>query len=84
MEEDAIKDTIYSSVDRGLFVSYFAGGFGSFAVYQTINGNSWWIIIAALSLLGFFTGRYMALKFLFDQNIECGIGDVDPLEEEEG
>jgi hypothetical protein len=86
MDEDAIKDVIYRSVDKGLVVSYFSGGLGCFAIYQILNGGSWWAIIPCgiLSLMGFFVGRYMSLKFLFDNDIECRIEDVGPTEEEEG
>ena len=86
MEEDAIKDVIYKSVDEGLLLSYFSGGLGCFTIYQILSRGSWWAIVscAILSLMGFFIGRYMALKFLFDQDIECGVEDISLTEEEEG
>jgi len=72
-KEEELKAHIYKSIDKGLAVAFLGGGLLGLAynIYKWIPVLG--VLCFLLSLGTFFLGRYLSLRFLFDEEIECGV-----------
>ena len=68
LKDEQMRKEIYKLIDKSIYRSFLGGVL--LGLYPFLNNNDWFlvsVIALVVSLLVFFSSRYMGLRFLFAQ-----------------